>query len=175
MRRTCPTARTLLLALLRGEELDLEKLAKAPVFVPESATGRDILESYRQGCTDMAFVVDEYGALLGLVTLHDILEAITGKLADTPEDSSAARREDESWLFDGQIPMTDLAQHLLIGSPADRVDEEFNILGGLILWQLGRIPKATDSIRWHGWQFEVVDMDGQRIDKVLASRTATRT
>jgi putative hemolysin len=169
------SARVLLLALLRGEKLDLEKLAKAPVFVPETATGRDILESYRQGRTEMAFVVDEYGSLLGLVTLHDILEAITGELTGTQEDSSATRREDGSWLFDGQILMTDLAQHLSIGWPADGVDEEFATLSGLILWQLGRIPKAADSIRWQGWQFEVVDMDGKRIDKVLASRPSTRT
>jgi putative hemolysin len=165
------SARALLLALLRGEKLDLEKLAKPPVFVPESVTGRDILESYRQGRTDMAFVVDEYGSLRGLVTLHDILEAITGQFAGAPEDSPATRREDGSWLFDGQIPMTDLAQHLSIRWPADGAGEDFDTLGGLILWQLGRIPQATDSIRWHGWQFEVIDMDGRRIDKVLASRT----
>jgi putative hemolysin len=118
----------------------------------------------------MAFIVDEYGSLLGLVTLHDILEAITGQFAGTPEESSATRREDGSWLFDGQIPMTDLAQHLLIGWPADGIDEDFETLGGLILWQLGRIPKTAESIRWQGWRFEVVDMDGQRIDKVLATR-----
>jgi putative hemolysin len=76
-------------------------------------------------------------------------------------------------LFDGQIPMTDLVQHLSIGWPADGIDEEFDTLSGLVLWRLGRIPKATDSIRWQGWQFEVVDMDGQRIDKVLASRAAS--
>lgn len=166
------SARTLLLALLRGEKLDLEKLAKPPVFVPESVTGRDILERSRQGRTDMAFVVDEYGSLVGLVTLHDVLEAITGQFAGAPEDSPATRREDGSWLFDGQIPMTDLAQHLSLGWPAEGVDEDFDTLGGLILWQLGRIPQAADSIRWQGWQFEVVDMDGQRIDKVMASRTS---
>ena len=164
------SARALLLALLRGKKLDLEQVAKPPVFVPENTTGRDILESYRQGRTNMAFVVDEYGSLLGLVTLHDILEAITGQLAGTPEDSSATRREDGSWLFDGRIPMTDLLQHLSIGWPADGIDEEFDTLSGLVLWRLGRIPKATESIRWQGWRFEVVDMDGQRIDKVLASR-----
>jgi len=164
------SARTLLLALLRGEKLDLEKLARPPVFVPEHITGRDVLESYRQGRTNMAFIVDEYGSLLGLVTLHDILEAITGQFAGTPEESSATRREDGSWLFDGQIPMTDLAQHLLIGWPADGIDEDFETLGGLILWQLGRIPKTAESVRWQGWRFEVVDMDGQRIDKVLATR-----
>jgi putative hemolysin len=167
------SARALLLALLRGGKLDLEQLAKPPVFVPESITGRDILESYRQGRTNMAFVVDEYGSLLGLVTLHDILEAITGQFAGSPEDSWAIRREDGSWLLDGQIAMTDLAQHLALQWPVDGMKDEFETLGGLVLWQLGRIPKASDSVRWQGWKFEVVDMDGQRIDKVLASREVT--
>jgi putative hemolysin len=118
----------------------------------------------------MSFVVDEYGSLLGLVTLHDVLEAITGQFAGTPEDSWAVQREDGSWLFDGQIPMTDLAQHLSLEWPDVDIDEDFETLSGLIFWQLGRIPKCTDGIQWRGWKFEVVDMDGQRIDKVLVSR-----
>ena len=165
------SARALLLALLRGEQLNLEHLAKAPVFVPESISGRDILERFREGRTNMAFVVDEYGSLQGLVTLHDILEAITGQFGSAPEDSWAVRREDGSWLLDGQIPMTDLAQHLALDWPDADMDEDFETLSGLVFWQLGRIPQTTDSIRWQGWTFEVVDMDGQRIDKVLASRS----
>ena len=167
------SARALLLALLRGQQFDLAKLAKAPTFVPESVTGRDILESFREGRMNMSFVVDEYGSLLGLVTLHDVLEAITGQFAGTPEDSWAVRRDDGSWLFDGQIPMTDLAQHLSLEWPDVDIDEDFETLSGLIFWQLGRIPKCTDSIQWRGWKFEVVDMDGQRIDKVLVSRRNT--
>jgi putative hemolysin len=109
--------------------------------------------------------------LQGLVTLHDILEAITGQFDSAPEDSWAVRREDGSWLLDGQIPMTDLAQHLVLDWPDADLDEDFETLSGLVFWQLGRIPHTTDSIRWQGWTFEVVDMDGQRIDKVLASRS----
>jgi putative hemolysin len=164
------SARALLLALLRGQHFDLAKLAKAPAFVPESVTGRDMLESFREGRTNMSFVVDEYGSLLGLVTLHDVLEAITGQFAGTPEDSWAVRRDDGSWLFDGQIPMTDLAQYLSLEWPDVDIDEDFETLGGLIFWRHGRIPNCTDSIQWKGWKFEVVDMDGQRIDKVLVSR-----
>jgi putative hemolysin len=163
------SARTLLLALLRGESLDLERLAKAPLFVPESITGKDILERFREGRTNIAFVIDEYGSVQGLVTLHDILEAITGQLEAAPGERWAVRREDGSWLLDGQIPITVLAQHLNLEWPDDAIDADFETASGLIFWQLGRIPRTTDSVRWQGWRFEVVDMDGPRIDKILAS------
>jgi putative hemolysin len=166
------SARALLLALLRGEQLDLARLAKAPVFIPESISGKDTLERFREGRTNMAFVVDEYGSLQGLVTLHDVLEAITGQFGPESEDRWAVRREDGSWLLDGQIPMTDLAQHLDLQWPDAAIDGDFETLSGLVFWQLGRIPKTAESIRWQGWTFEVVDMDGQRIDKVLAAPTA---
>jgi len=166
------SARALLLALLRGEQLDLARLAKAPVFIPESISGKDTLERFREGRTNMAFVVDEYGSLQGLVTLHDVLEAITGQFGSESEDRWAVRREDGSWLLDGQIPMTDLAQHLGLEWPDAAIDDDFETLSGLIFWQLGRIPKTAESTRWQGWTFEVVDMDGQRIDKVLASPAA---
>jgi putative hemolysin len=129
-----------------------------------------MLDRFREGRTSMAFVVDEYGALLGLITLHDLLEGITGEFSSSPDDSWAVLREDGSWLLDGQIPMTDLAQHLSLEWPTPDEDEDFETVSGLIHWQLGRIPRVTDSVSWQGWRFEVVDMDGNRIDKVLAGR-----
>jgi putative hemolysin len=162
------SARALLLDLLRGQPLELARVAHPPVFVPESITGRDALERFREGRTSMAFVVDEYGSLLGLLTLHDVLEAITGQFAGAPEESWALRRDDGSWLLDGQIPMTDLAQHLRLRWPDDETGEDFETVSGLILALLGRIPLTGERIAWQGWTFEVVDMDGRRIDKVLA-------
>jgi putative hemolysin len=125
----------------------------------------------------MAFVVDEYGELQGLVTLHDVLEAITGQFDASTEDSEAVRRADGSWLLDGQIPLTQLPQYLPVEwpDPNHDVDADFETISGLIFWQLGRIPRTGDSIRWQGWTLEVVDMDGQRIDKVLASPAPART
>jgi putative hemolysin len=171
------SARALLLALLHGRPLDLESLARPPLFVPETISGRDVLDRFRESRLNMAFVVDEYGELQGLVTLHDVLEAITGQFDSATEDSEAVRRADGSWLLDGQIPMTELPQHLAVEwpDPGHDVDEDFETISGLILWKLGRIPRTGDSIRWQGWTFEVVDMDGQRIDKVLASRAPART
>jgi magnesium and cobalt exporter, CNNM family len=164
------SARALLLALLRGQALDIDAHAKPPLFVPETITGRDMLERFRKGRTNMAFVVDEYGSLMGLVTLHDVLEGITGQFHGDPEDRWAVQRDDGSWLFDGQIAMTDLATHLALEWPVPGDDEDFETVSGLIHWRLGRIPRVTDNIVWQGWRFEVVDMDGNRIDKVLASR-----
>jgi putative hemolysin len=164
------SARALLLALLRGEPLDIDAHARAPIFVPETISGRDMLERFREGKTNMAFVVDEYGSLLGLVTLHDVLEGITGQFRGHPDDQWAVQREDGSWLLDGQIPMTELAEHLALEWPTPDDEGDFETISGLIHWQLGRIPRTTDSLRWQGWRFEVIDMDGNRIDKVLASR-----
>jgi putative hemolysin len=168
------SARALLLALMRAEKLDLEALSRPPLFLPETISGRDVLDRFRESRTNMAFVVDEYGVLQGLVTLYDVLEAITGQIDLSAEDIPAVRRDDGSWLLDGQIPMTELPQYLPVEwpDPAHDPDEDFETLSGLIFWRLGRISKTGDSIRWQGWTFEVVDMDGQRIDKVLASRAA---
>jgi putative hemolysin len=115
-------------------------------------------------------VIDEYGSVQGLVTLHDILESITGEIEAVPEDRWAVQRDDGSWLLDGQIPIAVLAQHLGLEWPDDEVEAEFQTASGLYFWRLGRIPRTTESIRWQGWNFEVVDMDGPRIDKILASR-----
>jgi putative hemolysin len=166
------SARALLLSLLRGQPLDLARVARPPIFVPESISGRDALEKFREGRTNMAFVVDEYGSLLGLLTLHDVLEAITGQFEGAPEESWALRRDDGSWLLDGQIPMTDLAQHLRLQWPDEAIGEDFETVSGLILWLLGRIPLTGERVAWQGWTFEVVDMDGRRIDKVLAAPAA---
>lgn len=164
------SARALLLALLRNEPLDIDAHARAPLFVPESVTGRDMLERFREGKTNMAFVVDEYGSLLGLVTLHDLLEGITGQFDGNPDDRWAVQREDGSWLLDGHIPMTELAACLDLEWPGPDDEEDFETVSGLIHWRLGRIPRITDRLDWQGWRFEVVDMDGNRIDKVLASK-----
>jgi putative hemolysin len=166
------SARALLLALLRTEPLDIDAHAKPPLFVPETISGRDMLERFRDGRTNMAFVVDEYGVLLGLVTLHDVLEGITGQFAGDPDDRWAMQRDDGSWLLDGQIPMTELGLHLDIEWPCPDEDEDFETVSGLLHWRLGRIPRTTDHVDWQGWRFEVVDMDGNRIDKILAYRLA---
>lgn len=165
------SAKTLLLESLRCEVLDLEKVAEPPLFLPESTTGMDVLESFRATDVNLAFVVDEYGTVLGLVTLHDLVEAIAGEFkAASPDEARAVRREDGSWLLDGQIPMLELVDRLDLNVPDAEAAAEFDTLSGLILHVLGRVPRTADRVQWRGWTFEVMDMDRHRIDKVLATR-----
>lgn len=164
------SARDLLVRSLRGEPLDLESAAHPPSFVPESVSGMDLLESFRKSGEHLAFVIDEYGNVLGLITLHDLLETITGAI-HSGSDDRAVVREDGSWLFDGQLSLHELFDHLQISAQPD-AEQEYRTLSGLLIHYLGRLPRMADRVPFEGWQFEVVDMDGHRVDRVLASREA---
>lgn len=163
------SARELLLRALRGESPDLEAIAQPALFVPESISGMDLLESFRQSGDHFAFVVDEYGTVLGLITLHDLLEAITGAIKGTAaDDERAVRREDGSWLFDGQLSIHELSDYLGTREALEDPDGSYRTLSGLIIEGLGRLPRIADQVRRADWLFEVVDMDGHRVDRVLA-------
>ena len=164
-------AKQLLNQTLLGKGFDFESQIQAPVFVPESLTGMDLLSHFRTSGTHMVFVVDEYGEVLGLVTLQDVLEAVTGEFKPrSQEDAWAVQREDGSWLLDGLIPLPDLKDKLELKSVPDEDKNRYHTLGGLVMWLLGRIPNTGDSVEWEGWRLETVDLDGKRVDKVLASR-----
>jgi Hemolysins and related proteins containing CBS domains len=114
------------------------------------------------------FVVDEYGEVLGVVTLRDLLEAITGEMNPrNPEDQWAVRREDGSWLLDGLIPVPELKDRLALDTLPD--EERYHTLSGMLMLLLGRLPQTADRVEHAGWRFEIVDMDGKRVDKVLAA------
>jgi len=118
-------------------------------------------------------VVDEYGAVQGVITERDLLEAITGEFgAQTDDDAWAVQREDGSWLMDGLIPVPELKDRLDLKDMPEEDRGRYNTLAGMVMLLLGRLPKTTDHVDWQGWRFEVVDMDGKRVDKVLVSRTA---
>jgi putative hemolysin len=168
------SARELLLRTLRGESLDLQGAISPPVFVPESISGMDLLDNFRKSGDHLAFVINEYGAVLGLITLHDVLEAITGSIKGSALDEErAVLREDGSWLLDGQISIHELFDHLGIRESHEEVERDYRTLSGLIIQELGRLPRTADRVRFDGWLLEVVDMDGHRIDRVMASREAT--
>ena len=119
----------------------------------------------------LAFVVDEYGEVLGMVTLKDVMEAITGEFKPrNVEDSWAIKRDDGSWLLDGLIPIPELKDRLSLKAVPEEARERYHTLSGLMMLLLGRLPQTADSVVWEGWKLEVVDIDGKRIDKVLASR-----
>jgi putative hemolysin len=163
------SARDLLLRTLRNESLELEAIAQPALFVPEGISGMDLLEHFRQSGEYLAFVVDEYGTVLGLITLHDLLEAITGSIrGTTADDERAVRREDGTWLFDGQLSIHELSDYLGLRDTLEDPDGGYRTLSGLIIQELRRLPRITDRVRRDGWVFEVVDMDGHRVDRVLA-------
>jgi putative hemolysin len=140
------------------------------VFVPETLSGMELLDHFRASAVQMVFVVDEYGEVQGVITLRDVLEAITGEFT-TPQDESswAVQREDGSWLVDGLIPVPELKDRLCMKALPDEDRGRYNTLAGMVMMLLGRLPQTADTVEWDGWRFEVVDMDGKRIDKLLAS------
>ncbi|MDR2924408.1 MAG: hemolysin family protein [Azoarcus sp.] len=156
---------------LKGGHPNLMGQLQSPVYVPETLTGMELLEQFRASASHMAFVIDEYGEVQGLVTLQDVMEAVTGEFRpDRQEDAWAVRREDGSWLLDGLIPLPELKDLLGLKEVPEEDKGRYHTLSGMIMWLLGRLPRTGDVIAWEAWRLEVVDLDGKRIDKVLASR-----
>jgi len=164
-------AARLLLPLAQGRPVDITQHMQPPVFVPETLSGMELLEHFRVSRTDLVFVVDEYGAVQGVITERDLLEAITGEFgAPSDEDAWAVRRADGSWLLDGLIPVPELKDRLELKELPEEGRGRYNTLAGMIMLLLGRLPRTADTVEWEGWRFEVVDLDGKRVDKVLVAR-----
>lgn len=164
-------ARQLLKAALGRTGVDLAALARTDVFVPESLTGLELLQHFRATGTQMVLVIDEYGEVQGLVTLQDVLESVTGEFAPrAQEDAWAVERDDGSWLLDGMLPIPELKDRLGLKTVPEEDKAGYHTLSGMVMWLLGRLPHTGDIVEWEGWRLEVVDLDGKRIDKVLASR-----
>jgi len=164
-------AKQLLSKTLKGGLTEFTSQLQPCVYVPETLTGMELLDHFRTSGTQMVFVVDEYGEIQGLVTLQDMLEAVTGEFVPrNSEDSWAVERQDGSWLLDGLIPVPELKDTLELRSVPDEDKGLYHTLSGLMMWQLGRMPQTGDVMIWENWTLEIVDLDGQRIDKVLASK-----
>jgi len=155
---------------LKGARADLTYQLQPVVYVPESLTGMELLDQFRVSSTHMVFVIDEYGEVQGMVTLHDVMEAVTGEFKPRHiEDAWAVQREDGSWLLDGLIPIPELKDRLELKSVPEEERGRYHTLSGMVMWLLGRLPRTGDIVTWEEWRLEVVDLDGKRIDKVLAS------
>ena len=164
----------LMAQVLKGKIPEWANCLQPCTFVPETLTGLELLEEFQEGAIDIAFVMDEYGEFQGIVTLHDLLEAVTGEFRQVnPEDSWAIRREDGSWLLDGSIPIPEMMDRLDLSRVPELEKGHYNTLAGMFMLLLEKLPKEGDHVFWEGWRFEVVDMDGNRIDKVLASSLLT--
>jgi putative hemolysin len=162
----------LLAPLARGEQPALATMLQPPVFVPETLSGMELLEDFRRSNADLVFVVDEYGAVQGVISERDLLEAITGEFTPPAgDDAWAVEREDGSWLLDGLIPVPELKDRLEIKELPEEDRGRYNTLAGMIMLLLGRLPRTADAVLWDGWRFEVVDLDGKRVDKVLVTRS----
>ncbi len=161
-------SRELLAAMLRGETLDPRAMARTAPVVPDTAEALEILSTLRMAEVPMALVHDEYGHFEGLVTPTDLTEAIVGSFRsdeDPGDEQAAVRREDGSWLLAGWMPADEMVDTLSLSIPPDR---SYQTVAGFMLDAMKRLPKVGDTVEVDSWQFEVVDLDGRRIDKVLA-------
>jgi len=157
---------------MQGRTMSIADGLQPSVFVPETLSGMELLEHFRAAAAQIVFVVDEYGEVQGMISVRDVLEAITGEFTSgqADEDSWAVQRDDGSWLFDGLIPILEMKDRIGLKELPEEDRGRYNTLAGMIMLLLGRLPDTADSVEWDGWRFEVVDLDGKRVDKVLASQ-----
>jgi len=145
-------------------------LMKPALFVPENNSAYQVMEKFKESQLHSAFIVDEYGTILGMITLNDILEAIVGDIPEPDiQDYGIKVREDGSYLVDGQIPFYDFLTYFGKAGWMNEGEHEFDTLAGFILHELERIPQTGDKLEWRGFGIEIMDMDGHRIDKVLVT------
>ncbi len=158
-------------ASLNGQQIDLVRVSSPPLYVAETASALSVLEQFKQSGDRVAMVTDEYGGVEGLVTLTDLLEAIVGDLpsSDRQGDPDAMQREDGSWLIDGMISSDRIKEILEIEELPYEKEHNYHTLGGLMMTYLRHIPMVGEHFTWERIRFEVVDMDGNRVDKVLVN------
>ena len=150
---------------------ELREYALPASFLPETLTGMELLEQLRARTGRMVFVVDEYGVMQGIMTPRDLLEAITGELQPVVDAQAwAKQREDGSWLLDGLVPVAELKVRLDIRELPEENKGRYNTLAGLLMNETGHLPALGEVISCAGWIFEIIDLDGKRIDKVMAKR-----
>jgi putative hemolysin len=152
------------------EEVDIEAALRPVLYVPESVSGVDVLELFKKNHEELALIVDEYGEIQGMVTLSDVMSALVGDVTveGQARDIEAVQREDGSWLIDGGLPLDRFRE--LLGTDAafpDEAEGNYHTLAGFVLYQLGYIPHPAESFTWDRFRIEVVDMDGNRIDRLL--------
>jgi putative hemolysin len=167
--------RDILSAYLSGQKLDLVANLQKPLFVPENTRALKVLEMFKETGVHIAMVIDEYGGVEGLVTLNDLVEAIVGELPSSEEleEPAIVQREDGSWLIDGMLSIDELKDFLEKESLPSEDRGHYQTMGGFMMAFLGRVPATADHFEWEEFRFEVVDMDGTRVDKVLITKNQT--
>jgi putative hemolysin len=158
-------SRDLLVESLSGKDIDLKTLLKPAFFIPETMFASRALELFKEKNTELLLVVDEFGGLQGLLTINDILEEIVGAMEF--EEPQVTQRQDGSWLLDGMLEVDEFKE--LFEFAALPHEDEYETLSGFMMTSLGRVPQPSDNFEWSGFRFEVMDMDGRRVDKVLVT------
>ena len=165
------SVRNLWARMITGEPPDLSNAIEPAFFVPESVPALSVLDEFKTSGARIALVTDEYGSIQGLVTIHDIMESIVGGIpsSEHPPEGPAVRRPDGSWLLDGMLPVDEFHDLLDVGALPGEGRGYYQTLGGFVMMYLERTPEAGDRFVWNGFRFEVLDMDGHRVDKVLVT------
>ena len=166
-------SKDLLKRVLSGEEIDLSGMLRLAIYIPKSLSPVHLLEEFKRTKVGMALVVDEYGEIAGLVTLKDVMEAIVGDIPSDEiagEEPEAVMRSDGSWLIDGTLTIEKFKQIFELDDFPDQTEGGFHTIGGFVMSNLGHIPKESDNFSWNGLYFEVMDMDRNRVDKILVSK-----
>lgn len=166
-------AKDLLARILKGDGLDLAAAARRPLFVPRTMTPMRLLEQFKKARVHLAVVIDEHGNTAGVVTLNDVLESVAGEFptADEKYDPDIVQREDGSWLLSGQLDVSRFRDLLKLGSLPDQARGNYHTVAGFVMVQLGKVPVVGDTLHWGPLRIEVIDMDGNRVDRVLVSRS----
>jgi putative hemolysin len=166
------SVKDILAKLVESGTVNIRASVTKPLFIPEAITVLKLLELFKETGVHVALITDEYGSIQGIITLHDILEAIVGdvRTLGEPVETQVVAREDGSWLIDGDAPVEKLKEALSVDSFPGEEERHYRTIAGLIMFILQRIPKTGDRIELEGLRYEVVDMDGNRIDKVLVTK-----
>ncbi len=161
----------LLAALLRNESIDFSKMVRTVNYFPETMNAYSALEKFKESKIHQGLVVDEYGSLVGIVTINDVFDALVGDISEHDGQISYEmfEREDGSWLIDGQYAWDDFLKEFDMDDDG-HVSEGFHTISGFILHELGHLPTTGEITKWNGFVFEIIDMDGMRIDKILINR-----
>jgi putative hemolysin len=158
-------SRDLLVESLSGKKIELKTLLKPAYFIPETMFASRALELFKEKNTELLLVIDEFGGLQGLLTINDILEEIVGAMEF--EEPQATQRQDGSWLLDGMLEVDEFKE--LFNFVTLPHEDEYETLSGFVMTLLGRVPQPSDNFDWNSFRFEVMDMDGRRVDKVLVT------
>jgi putative hemolysin len=164
-------ARDMLVASLSGGPIKLKQLLKPAFYIPETMSAARALEIFKEKGTEMLLVIDEFGGLQGLLTVNDVIEEIVGEIE--LEEPQATQRQDGSWLLDGMLEVDEFKE--IFKLPTLPHEDEYETLSGFVMLSLGRVPQTADQFEWHELRFEVIDMDGRRVDKVLVTTLPQKT